>query len=312
MPTSLALTPYAGWPNCYRLTNGRIEVVATADVGPRLIRFGFLGGPNEFVEFPEHLGKTGGAEWRIFGGHRFWHAPEVQPRTYAPDNDPVQAQPLGDDGLRLVQPVEASTGMQKELELRLAPDADRLEVRHRLINRGPWPVQTAPWGLSAMATGGTAILPLPPRGTHPEFLAPSSLLVLWPYTDLADPRWTWGTRCVLLRQDPAAATPQKVGALVPDGWAAYANGGRLFVKTFTPVPGALYPDLGCSVETFTNAAMLELETLAPLGALDLGQSVEHVETWHLFDGVPTPRGEAAVDAAILPRVREILPAAPQP
>lgn len=32
--------PYAGWPNCYRLTDGRIELVATSDVGPRIVRLG--------------------------------------------------------------------------------------------------------------------------------------------------------------------------------------------------------------------------------------------------------------------------------
>ena len=33
---------YAGWENCYRLDNGRIELVITGDVGPRVIRFGFI------------------------------------------------------------------------------------------------------------------------------------------------------------------------------------------------------------------------------------------------------------------------------
>lgn len=300
---SVETVSYGGWPNCQRVSNGQVEVIATTDVGPRLIRFGWVGGPNEFVEFPEHLGRVGGDEWRIYGGHRFWHAPEAMPRTYAPDNLPVavSARP---DGLGLTQPVEPETGIQKHLEVALAPEAAHVVVTHRLTNRGPWAVELAPWGLSAMAPGGTAILPLPPRGPHPEFLEPSSVLVLWPYTDLADPRWGWGSRYVRLRQDPGATTPQKVGALVPDGWAAYANGGRLFVKTFTPVPGGNYPDLGCSVETFTNAAMLELETLGPLVRVPPGGSTEHVEHWHLFTDVPVPASDADVDASLLPRVQQ--------
>ncbi|HQE83180.1 MAG TPA: hypothetical protein PLM14_09285, partial [Candidatus Hydrogenedentes bacterium] len=71
---------YGGWPNCIRIAKGPIELIATTDVGPRIIRFGFSGGHNLFKEFEEHLGQTGGDEWRSYGGHRLWHAPEASPR----------------------------------------------------------------------------------------------------------------------------------------------------------------------------------------------------------------------------------------
>lgn len=56
----LSVINYAGWQNCYRLSDGHMEVVATADVGPRVIRCGLVGGPNLFVEEPKDLGRTGG------------------------------------------------------------------------------------------------------------------------------------------------------------------------------------------------------------------------------------------------------------
>ena len=56
---------YKGWPNSYRLSNGTVDLVVTTDVGPRIIRFGFVGGENEFKEYEDMLGKTGGDEWRI-------------------------------------------------------------------------------------------------------------------------------------------------------------------------------------------------------------------------------------------------------
>ena len=46
---------YKGWKNCYRVTNGEIELIVTGDVGPRVIRFGFVGGQNLFKEFPDEL-----------------------------------------------------------------------------------------------------------------------------------------------------------------------------------------------------------------------------------------------------------------
>jgi hypothetical protein len=49
---------YKGWRNCYRVTNGEIELVVTSDVGPRVMRFGFVGGQNLFKEFADQLGGT--------------------------------------------------------------------------------------------------------------------------------------------------------------------------------------------------------------------------------------------------------------
>lgn len=298
---------YAGWERCYRLANDQIELIVTADVGPRVIRFGFIGEANEFCEYEEWLGKTGDLEWHNYGGHRLWHAPEMRPRTYAPDNSPVTVEDQGDFA-RFIQPVEASTGIQKEMDFHLDPRAARVEVVHRLRNCGLWAVELAPWALSVMAQGGVAIVPLPPRGSHTENLLPKSTLALWAYTDMTDPRWTWGGRFILLRQDPQAQKPQKAGFTVPDGWVAYARAGHLFVVTFRHDAQATYPDMGCDVETFTNARMLEVETLGPLARLEPGATVEHAEQWQLFRDVPLPQNDADVNAHVMPRVQAALAA----
>ncbi|TET53618.1 MAG: hypothetical protein E3J64_03290, partial [Anaerolineales bacterium] len=253
---------YKGWKNCYRLSNDVIDLVVTTDVGPRIIRLGFVDDENELKEYKDQLGATGGDEWRIYGGHRLWHAPESKPRTYAPDNAPVRIEDLGGP-VRLTQDTEPSTGIQKEIDVRLDPSGAHATLTHRLRNNNLWPVELAPWSLTVMTTGGKAIMPLPPRGSHEENLLPASLAALWAYTDMTDPRWTWGQRYVMLQQDPKAKSPQKVGLSIPLGWAAYARGGHLFVKTFDYVAGAPYPDLGCNFEAFTNADMLEVETLGP-------------------------------------------------
>jgi hypothetical protein len=294
---------YKGWQNCYRLSNGLVDLIVTTDVGPRIMRFGFVGGENELKEYEEMMGKTGGDEWRIYGGHRLWHAPEAKPRTYFPDNSPVVLEEHP-GCVRLIQPVETTTGIQKEIDLRLSPDGGEVEVIHRLRNTNLWTVELAPWALSVMAQGGTAIIPLPPRGSHEEHLLPTNTITLWAYTDMTDPRWWWGSRYVMLRQDPAVSKPQKVGVMTPEGWAAYARNGHLFVKMFHYVDGERYPDFGSSVETFTNADMLEVETLGPFVALPPGATVEHVERWLLFQDVPVPRSDDEVDRHVLPKVKE--------
>ncbi len=295
---------YKGWPNCYRMANGQIELIVTSDVGPRIIRFGFVGEENEFKEYEDQLGKTGGDEWRIYGGHRLWHAPEATPRTYAPDNGPVEIRSEG-GRIHAIQPVEASTGIQKEMEIRMAADAPRVEVLHRLRNKNLWAVEFSPWALTVMAPGGRAILPMPPRGSHPEVLPPTHPLVLWAYTDFRDRRWILGFKYIALQQDPKAAKPQKVGALVPDGWAAYARNGHVFIKKFDVLNNATYPDFGSSTETFTNADMLEVETLGPLTRLEPAAAVEHLERWWLYKGAPLARPtDEEIDRVILPLVRK--------
>lgn len=295
-------TEYKGWPNCYRLGNGKLELVVTTDVGPRVIRLGRPGGPNEFKEFEDMIGKTGGDEWRIYGGHRLWHAPEAKPRSYAPDNTPVEARVEGDT-LHLVQPTEASTGIQKEIEIHLSPDAAR--VTHRLRNKALWPVELAPWALSVMAPGGAAFLPQPTRA-EPDRLLPNRTLMLWPYTDMADPRHTWGKEFFIVRSRDAEH-PTKIGVSANDGWAAYANNGHLFVKRFGYQEGASYPDNGCSVEIYTASGMLELETLGPLKTLAPGGVAEHVEEWYLLDGpAVTDEASAAKASEIIRRETEAL------
>lgn len=293
--------PYRGWQSCYRMQNDLVDLVLTADVGPRVIRFGFSGRENEFKEFEAEVGRTGGNEWRSYGGHRLWHAPEVMPRSYAPDNSPIEVR-IGSTGLHAIQPVEALTGIQKEIEISLDENQAHARVVHRLRNLGLWPVELSVWCLSVMAPGGTAILPLPPRGPHPENLLPTSTLALWAYTDLADERLTLGRQYVLLRQDPSNSTPQKIGASVPDGWVAYARGEHLFVKKFQYVPDAVYPDMGSCFESFMNDEFLELETLSPLTLLEPGEETEYVEDWYLLDGVPVPTSEADIAASVLPAV----------
>ena len=292
---------YGGWPNCLRLSNEQIELVATTDVGPRVIRLGFVGGPNLFKEWKEQLGATGGSEWRIYGGHRLWHAPEAQPRTYAPDNSPSQHRWDG-HALRLIQPVEPSTGIQKQIELSLDARENRVRVVHRLTNQNAWAVELAPWALSVLQGPGRAILPQEPPQAHEALLLPVRSLALWGYTDMSDPRWVWGRKYIQLRCDPAVNQPQKLGVMNTQGWAAYVGQGALFLKRFGYQAQAAYPDFGANTEAYTNGDMLEVETLGPLTRLEPGTAVEHVEQW-LVRAAEVDETETAIDRALLPLVQ---------
>lgn len=299
--TTFDEVPYGGWSRCYQVSNGQIDLVITGEIGPRIIRFGFVDQPNEFCEVKESLGKTGGDTWYNYGGHRLWHAPEVHPRTYQPDNTPIDVQER-EGTVYVNQPTEAATGITKSLEITMSESENYVKVVHHLKNDGLWPVELAPWALSVMGTGGKGILPLPPRGTHPEDLLPSSTLTIWPYTHMNDPRWTWGQQYILLQQETGDVTSQKIGASDANGWLGYARDNHLFLKLIDSDPRGTYPDMGSMVEMYTCDFMLELETLGQLVTLEPGQTATHIENWFLFDGVPLPQTDADVDAHILPLV----------
>src|SRR6266545_699287 len=106
-------TNYKGWPNCYRISNGAVELVVTGDIGPRVMRYGFPGGQNFFKEFTEQMGKTGEPTWQTRGGHRVWIAPEDIVKSYAPDNNAVAIDVQG-DVIVATAPVEALTGIEKK------------------------------------------------------------------------------------------------------------------------------------------------------------------------------------------------------
>lgn len=296
-------TEYKGWSNCYRVSNGEIELIVTGDVGPRVIRFGFTGGQNLFKEFPEQLGRTGEDKFQLRGGDRVWKAPEDSVATWAPDNVPLTIQ-ITPAGLIAREPVEPSTNLQKEIEVSMAVSGTAVTVTHRITNRSLFALEFAPWALTMMAQGGTAISGFPPRGTHPANLEATNPLVMWAYTNLADSRWRFTRKYLTLRQDPNNKEAQKLGMFNRDTWAAYLLNHELFVKKTTSDPSRTYPDFGCSFETFTNNDFLEIETLGPLAKVAPGQTVEQVEQWALYRNVSvTNWTDEELDQVLFPLVR---------
>jgi len=291
---------YFGQPNCLRLTNGTVEAIVTTDIGPRVIRYGFVGGENVLAELPDAVVETELGQWHPWGGHRLWTAPEAIPRSYSPDNDPIEFEELGERSVRLVQPVEPATGIQKEMTVSLDAEGTGLTVHHKVTNTNLWEVTLAPWALTIMAGGGRVILPQEPYISHADCLLPARPLVLWHYTNLADPRYAIGPKFIQLRTDENIDEPQKIGIANKQGWAGYLRGTTLFVKCMPYIDGAAYPDGGCNVETFTKADFVEVETVAPLSTLARGEAAEHTERWHLFADVAAGDDEGSLDAAIAP------------
>jgi hypothetical protein len=309
MMNQIETVEYRGWGKVTRITNGTLELLVLTHVGPRVLFYGFAGGDNQLHEFQEQAGLTADGQYHSYAGHRLWVSPEVE-RTYYPDNFPVQVLQLR-EGIRFIAPMENAapgTGLQKELEVRLANEGTHITLLHRIKNKGTMTTEMAPWALTVMEGGGRAILPLPPRQLmSKQHLLPEGVIGLWSYTDLADTRWKFGTQYVQLTTEVAPDAnfrEQMLGLYNPSGWAAYFRNGHLFVKRAEVWLGRTYPDFGCNFETYTEPGFLELETLGPLRILKPDETAEHIEHWWLFKDVPSGDSEAWIGQVVLPLVNQ--------
>ncbi len=306
----MELVAYRGWPNNLLLSNGEVELIVTLDVGPRVIAYRLPGGFNVMKNYDSMMGGTGEAEWQIRGGHRFWLAPEDLTRTYFADNNPVSWKQTGPHSATFTPPAETEYGIQKEMTLTLQPQGTAVDVVLKVTNIGSESTELAPWGPTVMAPGGIEMIPLPAKYDHPGHpshakspadFAPNQELVLWPYFDFADRRWSFGKKYILLRQD-VNKSPTKIGLAHRMGWVGYLNSHTLFVKRFDYRDGAIYPDRGTRYQTFSNEDMLEMETVGELVTLLPNESASLVERWELFGNVPDVQTEADVVRIIEPIV----------
>jgi len=299
---------YRGWNNAYKLSNGTVELIALADVGPRIISYRFIGAENQLHEVETDMGHLGGNDFRLYGGHRLWVSPELE-STYFPDNVPVEVSDRGHK-VRFTAPVEESLpgrSIQKEFEVELASGDSEVIITHRLTNHGRGAIQLAPWAPTMLRPGGKAILPLPPKAAMDKDHQPVGVLAMWSFTDLADSRWVFGTEYIQLKQlsEPTGRfKDQMSGIYNPAGWGAYYRDGHLFVKRTPVIAGAHYPDFGCNFEVFTNPNFLELETLGPFQELRPAESIVHSEHWWLFSNVPNGTGDDWVQSAIIPLIEK--------
>ena len=273
-------TDHPEWKELYTLSNGKIEIEIPALIGPRITALRYKNGDNIFYQAPNPHEKFHAKEWIPFGGHRLWHAPEQNPRSYYPDSLPIQFE-ISDNDFTMIQKIEETTMVRKEIRITLDADQDRVSVSHKMTNCGLWPIKFSGWAITMMAPGGTAVIPLPERIPFPQELVPNLSINIWPYTDLEDDRIAFHTKFISIQQDATANLPLKIGCSCPDGWVGYFINDTIFIKQISHISSKQYPDRGSNVEVFTNSELLEVETLGPLIEVQPQEALIHEEEWFL-------------------------------
>jgi hypothetical protein len=294
---------YKNYGRCIELSNGAAKLLIMADVGPRVISFSLEGGENMMFEDVGRkiskgpadcagFARLGGGSWYIYGGHRLWTSPEGMPRSYYPDNEPVQWTEI-ENGARVMAPPQKWNQYQTSMEITLAPGSTDVTVKHFVENQSAWPVELAPWALTVLSPGGLEIVPQPVLDTG---LLANRLFVFWPYAKMNDSRALWTEKYLFLKQNPKAADAWKVGIRSERHFAMYFNHGDMFLKRFEAVEGGNYPDYGVNFETYTNESILEMESLGVLKSVAPGETAAHTEYWSLRREARPEETDAAADA----------------
>ncbi len=288
MVTVKEIENFKKYGKCVAVSNGVIEAYVTIDLGPRIISFGYVGGKNFMASdreaFVPKTDKTftdlfgEGRCWENFGGHRIWLSPESYPETYTPDDGKVEYT-VTENGAIFTPAADTEIGVQKTLEVKMDPDDANMQVKMQVKNIGDCDKEFAVWSLSVCDKGGTLIIP---TNTNDTGLLANRKMSIWPYTDMRDERIYMGNKYVTLKQDVNAEKPIKLGFDLNGGMAYYVLGEDILYKKYdTNHPNGIYPDGGCSFETYTNDVMLEFETLSELKKIAKGEVNELIEHWSL-------------------------------
>jgi len=139
------LVPFGGWQRNAKIVCNDIEMIVTLEVGPRVLFFGFTGGPNMFAVHPADEGRTGGDQFHSYGGHRLWIAPEEQLRTLRPDNEAVEY--TMDAEVHVFTSPTDEYHTQKQIRIKTDPINCRFVLEHRIYNHGAYPIELSACGL---------------------------------------------------------------------------------------------------------------------------------------------------------------------
>lgn len=282
---------FAGFPTGI-IQNGLLRIDYLRQGSLRLVRLMFgKSDKNLFAELPDEGWQTPNGFYRMFGGHRFWVAPELKEITYLPEPEEIVEENIP-GGVRLIQPTEHRSGLQKIIEVSLAPEKASCTIKHILINHGDKEINAAAWAITQFRLGGIAVIPQPRDWTDAAGLLPNRNLTLWPYTRLNDPRLQWMEDYLMIRAQ-LVEHPCKLGYNHLSGWIAYLLDGLLIRKQVTIKTGEQYPDMNSALEVYVNHRFIELESLSPLRRLEPGGLVSHEEQWSLEE-VPGLKDEQAL------------------
>ncbi len=264
---------YAGWDDCVYLSNGICEAVVSTQIGPRILRYSLVGGPNLFYLDEYAAGMTEELNlWRMYGGHTFDFSIDGK-KILLPENAPVGVK-LEASSMHFDSMVMGNTGITKQISIRMCRRGG-LEVKETLTNISNAAINVRAEASTNVVPGGVAALP-----------ATASSIVTPPQD--ADLRRTrFGKELCLVSADPVRNGEFALDFQASERWCGYFNRNCLFIITTPPEDTYEGANIGISgtpnrmtITTYSNPV-----TLAP------GESYTHTEVFNIFIENPIPATE---------------------
>ncbi|MBQ2421236.1 MAG: hypothetical protein II284_07565, partial [Clostridia bacterium] len=183
--TKEIINSYENYGRCVKISNGTVEAYVTIDVGPRVIRYAFVGGENVlFNDIARRSKRMGpdydnyyykGAAWYLYGGHRLWITPESAPETYYPDNEEVKFE-YTDNGAVFTPNAQIKNDIQMQIEIVMADSGTDTQIIHRVTNLRKENLEFSMWGITVLGRSGLEIIP---QNNHNTALLPNRTLSIW-------------------------------------------------------------------------------------------------------------------------------------
>ena len=265
---------YHKWEGAYQLSNKTVELVFVPQIG-RIMRYGYVGGPNILWENSELEGRTvdlkqPGTDWMNFGGDKLWVAP--QNRWGWPPDPPLDCgsqtvTELPNKHLLVTGMESQKHGIRFSRDIELAATGTGVTITNTMTNIGDKDVDWAIWEVTQVDSPDLTRMPL-----HKSKVFTKGYYI---FKD-ADPqlgRMKLTAKELTLQRDLKASS--KVGGNSPLGWIAAEKAGVRFEISAKVEKGANYPDDGCTSEIYTNPDPLkyiELELLSPMEILSPHQA----------------------------------------
>lgn len=281
---------FAGFTDCYQLTEGDKELIVVAEVGPRILSASVGKSGNILFVDEERTIKLESENWYIYGGHRLWISPETV-ACYKSDNAPCEVSTT-DDGIEFSTKNEKN-GITNVVAIRTKNG--NFIVTHTLRNSGEFLYQGAIWALTCVRPEGTVFIPWGSGGAWD-----TKKIIYWNSwadhgSDVQSGQYVPTKDLFLIKP---TGEEGKVGTGGEEGFIGVTTDKYTFIKSFDRIPTNTYPDDNCAIEAYTCEHFIELETLSPMTILRPGSHLTHTETWTLTEKQVDPEDGEAVRALL--------------
>lgn len=269
----------------YTLVSLNANMEVDPNVGARIVSLKF--GGFEFLTGPEIM--KGGY------GSTFWPSPQSRwtwPPPVVLDSQPYSATSTGDT-VRLVSGKDELTGLQVEKEF-FPGKGGRFSLLYTMTNTTDSVIKAAPWEITRVHTGGLLFFPIGDNPLGKKYFDPAPVSVVdgiaWYEVGKSRP-----SNNLLTTADGT------------EGWAAYAIGGKLFVKKFPRVAREdIAPGEGSVLFYVSKEAdYIEFEIQGKYGSLKPGER----STWHvewIVANIPANIKAVPRDSSLVDFAREII------